>query len=306
MHLQMAFAFDKTIYCMLLLHYSLGLSLNIFNTTSREQRRSALRNLTAGLTCYIFHDERVTSFFFFSSDDSDIQRTCKGWPVAWSAEIICHLCVISAAPVWDCQPDIGRRTEQIFILSCFPTADVCSSHSTLSSRLLLQIQTYTYSHINTHTHIHTNALWAEAAAGGKEVILEAEPDTAELCFGNISGLQILNHSLSPLSSCLLYDSLIIYFISLCLWPSPVLILALLCLFLAMRMKYVISKKTHLSVMSSQEVVEMYSLPCSSVGKQAWHCFYSMKMYYISCLIQSSVQELHGPFDYRLCPCTRMS
>lgn len=54
----------------------------------------------------------------------------------------------------------------------------------------------------------------EAAAGG-EVISEAEPDAAELCFGNISGHQILNH----FSFSLLYDSLIIYFISLSLTLS---------------------------------------------------------------------------------------
>ena len=44
----------------------------------------------------------------------------------------------------------------------------------------------------------------EAAAGGGEVISEAEPDAAALSFGNISGHpQELNHPLSPLSFSLL-------------------------------------------------------------------------------------------------------
>lgn len=57
------------------------------------------------------------------------------------------------------------------------------------------------SHIYTCIQAHTDTQMPrgqEAAGGGREVILEVEPDAAELCFGNISGHQILNHSLSPL------------------------------------------------------------------------------------------------------------
>lgn len=101
----------------------------------------------------------------------------------------------------------------------------------------------------------------EAAAGGEEVISEAEPDAAELCFGKIPGHQILNHSLCPLSFSLLYDSLIIYFISLPLTLShshPCISVSI-----PSRENEICDKgETHSSVMSSQEVEEMYPLPCS--------------------------------------------
>ena len=86
---------------------------------------------------------------------------------------------------------------------------------------VLQIeQIHIFPHSSTPVEAHTNAPWAGSCSrrGGSD-FLEAEPDAAELCFGNISGHQTLNHSLSPLSVSPLYDSLIIYFISLCLTLS---------------------------------------------------------------------------------------
>lgn len=80
---------------------------------------------------------------------------------------------------------------------------------------------YTQIRVCKHTHTHKQMPFGqEAAAGGEEVILAAEPDAAELRFGNISGHQVLNHSFSLFTLFSpLYNSLIICFTSLSLTLS---------------------------------------------------------------------------------------
>lgn len=88
-------------------------------------------------------------------------------------------------------------------------------------------QIHTYSHTDAHKLKHTQMPCGQkAAAGGEEVILEAEPDAAELRFGNMSDHKILNHSFSALSFSLLYVRLIISV------PDPLLLSSLhFCLYL---------------------------------------------------------------------------
>lgn len=101
-------------------------------------------------------------FFFFSQMLQTFKGHVKvdlcGLGCTDNLSPVCDFCCTSVTVNQTWVVLYCSRTEKKFSLSCFPTADVYSSHSSLRTTTDTSIHIFPHTHI--YTHIHTNALWA--------------------------------------------------------------------------------------------------------------------------------------------------